>query len=279
MNITRIAILGVAAVAAGAAALLVRGMLGGGTPPVSASLPPPAMTIDVLVAAKDIQPGYALDADSARWEAWPKASVSDSFIKQESQPDIGKAVEGIVVRQPLVSGEPILENKIVRANSAAGFLAATIKPGMRAFSFPVTADTTAGGFILPNDRVDVILTRDVSRGDVKSYATETILKDVRVLAIDQALQAEMEQKTVVGKTATLELSQSQSETLAEATVQAKQEQGSLSLSLRALGDSGDALAEEERPRRGQAQGPAITVFRYGVSRGQGENTAAAGRSQ
>jgi pilus assembly protein CpaB len=257
-------------------------MLGGGTPPVAASLPPPTTTTEVLVAARDIGPGFALDASSVRWEAWPKTSVSDSFIKQEAEPDLSKAVQGVVVRQPLVAGEPILENKIVRTTDAAGFLSATIKPGMRAFSLPVTADTTAGGFILPNDRVDVILTRDVSRGDVKAYATDTILRDVRVLAIDQAAQPEKDQKTVVGKTATLELSQEQSERLAEAVVQARVEQGAISLALRALGDSNGEpeTVVEDRPAI-TGRPPQITVFRYGITRDQAATPGAAteGRPQ
>jgi hypothetical protein len=164
MNFTRIAILAVAAIAAGAAALLVRGMLGGGTPPVQASLPPPAATLDILVAAKDIPPGRALDTASVRWESWPKNSVSNIFITRQAQPDINKAVAGVVVRSPLTTGQPITEASIVRAG-ATGFLAATITPGMRAVSIPISAATGAGGLILPNDRVDVVLTRDIYRAE------------------------------------------------------------------------------------------------------------------
>src|SRR5438045_9636423 len=131
MNVTRIAILGVAAIAAGAAALLVRGMLGGGTPASQASLPPPPTTIEVLVASKDITPGHALDVGLVRWEAWPKTAVAGSFITKTSQPDIAKAVEGVVVRAPLVTGQPITDGSIVRTG-ATGFLAATLTPGLRA---------------------------------------------------------------------------------------------------------------------------------------------------
>src|SRR5882672_5366989 len=196
MNVTRIAILGVAAIAAGAAALLVRGMLGGGTPTSQAAAPPPAITSDVLVASKDIAPGHALTVDLVRWEAWPKSAVSSTLITKDAQPDMAKAVEGAVVRAPLVSGQPITDASIVRAGSA-GFLAATIKPGMRAIGVPVTAETSAGGFILPNDRVDVVLTRDVTgNSTLKLFVSGTILRDVRVLAIDQTSHQEKDQQSV-----------------------------------------------------------------------------------
>src|SRR5258705_7282976 len=162
MNVMRIAILGVAAVAAGAAALLVRGMIGGGTPTSQAVTLPAATITEVLVASKDIAPGHTLSVDLVRWEAWPKSSVSSTLITKEAQPDIGKAIEGAVVRAPLVSGQPITDASIVRAG-AAGFLAATIKPGMRAIGMSVTAQTSAGGFILPHHRVDAVPSRQVAR--------------------------------------------------------------------------------------------------------------------
>jgi len=142
MNLTRIAILAVAAIAAGAAALLVRGMLGGGTPPVQASLPPPAITTDVLVAAKELPPGQPLDPASVRWEPWPKSAVASSFITKDAQPDISKAIARVVVRSPLVTGQPITDANTVHTDSV-GFLAATVTPGMRAVAIPVSADTGA----------------------------------------------------------------------------------------------------------------------------------------
>src|ERR1700720_3074268 len=104
MNVMRIALLGVAAIAAGAAALLVRGMLGGGTTTSQAAAPPGSITTDVLVAAKDIGPGHMLSVDLVRWDAWPKSAVSSTLITKDAQPDIGKAVAGAVVCAPLVAG-------------------------------------------------------------------------------------------------------------------------------------------------------------------------------
>jgi pilus assembly protein CpaB len=262
MNITRIAILGVAAIAAGGAALMVRGMLGGGTPASQASVTQVSLTSDVLVASKDVAPGYVLDAASARWEAWPKSSVSKDFITKESQPDIAKAVTGIVVRAPLVPGQPITDANVVHAG-AAGFLSATIAPGMRGIGVSVTAQTSAGGFILPNDRVDVVVTRELpTNGGAKQYVSETFLSDVRVLAVDQTAHQEKDKDSVVGKTATLELTPDQAEQLAHA-----EQIGVLSLTLRALGDnSGDGDRQPRPARTASRDQNTIVIFRYGVMR-------------
>jgi len=261
MNVTRIAILGVAAVAAGAAALLVRGMLGGPAPQAEASVPAPVMqTAEVLVASKEIAPGRPLEVDSVRWEVWPQSSVSDAFITKTEQPDTAKAVAGFIVRAPIVTGQPITEAFVVRADQA-GFLAALIKPGMRAVSIVVAPETGAGGFILPNDRVDIILTRDLpDQGANKNIRSDTILRDVRVLAVDQTSQTQVakDAQWAIGKTATLELTPVQAEMVGHAA-----REGTLSLALRALGDN------RQLPAYALGQGledNGIRVFRAGVLR-------------
>lgn len=284
MNVTRIAILGVAAVAAGAAALLVNSMLGGGTPPVEASVPPPVMTTDVLVASTTVPPGRTLDVGSVRWDAWPKTSVSDAFVTKDEQPDISKAVAGVIVRSPLVAGQPITNLNTVRSD-AVGFMAATLMPGMRAVAMPVEANSGAGGFLLPNDRVDVILTQDVAdgtSGGVKIWRSDTILQDVRLLAIDQVAETGSATETAkdaaeagaaagatvtssntqsqVGKVATLELTPAQAELLHRARAI-----GPLYPTLRSLGDSnGRPIARP--PAMGVANLNTRTVVRYGVLR-------------
>jgi pilus assembly protein CpaB len=279
MNVMRIAILGVAAIAAGAAALLVRGMLGGGTPTSQAAAPQVAITTEVLVASRDIVPGHILSVDLVRWDSWPKNSVSSTLITKDKQPDIAKAVAGAVVRSPLVAGQPITDASIVRAGSA-GFMAATIKPGMRAVGVPVTAETSAGGFILPNDRVDVLLTIDVcgcNGGGQKNFVSRTILQDVRVLAVDQVAHQEKDQQSVVAKTATLELTPSQAELLAQAG-----HTGTLSLALRALGDSEGEPVATNVPRRvplvagAGSDRSTVTVFRYGILRGKSPSASSSG---
>ena len=261
MNLTRIAILAVAAIAAGAAALLVRGMLGGGTPPVQASLPPPAITTDVLVAAKELPPGQPLDPASVRWEPWPKSAVASSFTTKDAQPDISKAIARVVVRSPLVTGQPITDANTVHTDSV-GFLAATVTPGMRAVAIPVSADTGAGGFILPNDRVDVILTHDVSNGvGAKDFQAETILRNVRFLAIDQTSKPQKDSDTQVGKTATLELSEAQAETVNQGRAQ-----GVLSLALRPLVDGKVVPGAVAASGTGRLSASAVLVGRYGITK-------------
>ncbi|HET7334327.1 MAG TPA: Flp pilus assembly protein CpaB [Rhizomicrobium sp.] len=258
MNRSRVVFLGLAAFAAIAAALLLRGLLGGGTTQSNAMpAPPPVAMNDVLVASTNLQPGVALSDASVRWQKWPASAVDDSFITKEKSPDVDKFVKGAVVRAPLVSGEPLSVSKIVHAD-AAGFMAATLQPGMRAASIAVSAESGAGGFILPNDRVDVLVTRQVSNSPAR-YSTRTILSSVRVLAIDQTSHEDKDQKVVVGKTATLEVTPAQAESLSRA-----QASGTLSLSLRALGDNGDskALAAADTSRSND-----VAVIRYGISGG------------
>jgi pilus assembly protein CpaB len=262
MNLTRILVFCIALVAAGAAVVLVRGLLSSGTPVAEATVAPPPVTADVLVASKDIPAGRALAVDAVRWDTWPKGSVSDQFIVKTTQPDIAKAVEGVIVRSPMVSGQPITESSIVRAGSA-GFMAATIAPGMRALSIPISAETGAGGFILPNDRVDVILTRQVAEiNNKKFFATSTILKDVRVLGIDQTAEPPKDQNSAVGKTATVELTLRQAELVATARAI-----GTLALALRPLGDSNDDTALTDEGLNARDAGPAINIIRYGIGRG------------
>lgn len=264
MNMTRIAILGVAGVAAIAAALLVRGILGGGTPDVQAEVPEPEFeVIQVLVSTETIEPGRELSVESVRWEDWPNTSVSEDLITQDAHPDLEEFITGSVSRAPLMIGEPITENKIVHADSGS-FMSATLVDGKRAVSIPISAESGAGGFILPNDRVDVILTREVGDEDVTFIQSDTILNDVRVLAIDQVIRQEDDQEYVVANTATLELGPVQSVLLAKA-----QATGELSLALRGLGDTtvsgGSSLGQDED----------VTVLRYGVAR-TGERNIIAG---
>jgi pilus assembly protein CpaB len=267
MNVTRIAILGVAATAAGAAALLVRSMLGGESAPVQASLPPPTVqTTDVLVASTTVPPGTKLEVGAVRWDAWPNTSVADSFITKQEQAELSKAVEGLVVRAPLFAGQPITNLNTVRSD-VTGFMAATLMPGMRAVATAITAESGAGGFLLPNDRVDVLLTYDITGGQAstqKIWRSSTVLRDVRLLAIDQNAEppagSGAETQSRVGKTATLELSPSQAEILQRAVAT-----GTVSLTLRSLGDStGRALAN--MPALGDGNLGSSTIVRYGVVR-------------
>ena len=262
MNPQRIIVLGLALVAAGGAAFLVRGMLGGSsTPQVQAKTAPVIAMSEVLVANTNLAPGQALAVDQVRWEKWPSSSVDPSFITHAAGGNEADIVKGTVVRATILPGQPITQTAIVHGD-ASGFMAATLGDGMRAVSIAISTDSGAGGFILPNDRVDVILTRK-GDGRSKSFA-KTIMSNLRVLAVDQTYRQEKDTRTVVGKTATVEVSPEQAEVISAAVLS-----GSLSLALRPLSDGNVSSADDPAHKRRAAvyDGP-VSVIRYGMS---GEN--------
>ena len=270
MNTSRLVVLGLAAVAAGGAAFLARGLLGGGTPNAGAAqMPAPVATSEVLVAASDLTPGQRLLPEEVRWQKWPRASIDPSFFTDGNTPSLETLVKGTVVRSPLVAGEPLTGAKIVRSD-ATGFMAATLSPGMRAVSITISVASLAGGFILPNNRVDLMLTSQMPEGQHR-FRTTTFLRNVRVLAIDQTFSDEKNpdkgQKPVSDvRTATLELTPGQAERVARA-----QASGTLSLSLRPLADN-LAMAGNNRVAAARAkfnnaessESGEVSVIRYGV---------------
>lgn len=261
MKAARIVVLGVAIAAGGLAALLA-----GGSPeqkPETVAMPatPQMDTVDILVARSDIGMGQTVSAGELQWQPWPASTSSPNFINKNSRPDAIEALAGSIARAPFVMGEPVREAKLVKAKGS-GFMAAILPAGMRAISTEINAETSAGGFILPNDHVDVILSRrnkDADKGGSDGQVSETILTNVRVLAIDQNVEEKNGQKVVVGKTATLELAPQQAETLALA-----RQQGSLSLALRSIVDSGSTVPDTASDTGASNRG-AVNVVRYGVS--------------
>jgi pilus assembly protein CpaB len=245
MNIRRIVFLLVAAVCAAGAAFVVRGMVGGGAPKAIARVDTEAVMTHVLVAAEDIVPGEPVTAGLVHWQAWPEKNVSSSFIVGDGKTPAANVIAGAVARSPIVKGEPISFAKVVKSGSA-GFMAATLTPGMRAASIPVNIAAVAGGFIQPNDRVDVIQTRTAG-----AAATAVIvLPDVRVLAIDQAAQGKEDKPVGEARTVTLELTPLETQTLARA-----QAMGTLSLALRPIGENENAFVSSR-----DDSGP-ITIIR------------------
>jgi len=217
-------------------------------------------TVDVLVARADIPMGQMMSPGDVQWQAWPASASSGNFIRKSNRPRAIEDLAGMVVRAPFVSGEPIREAKLVNAKGS-GFMAAILPTGMRAVSTQISPETGAGGFILPNDHVDVILTRrdrdaDKTSGG-ESKTSETVLNNIRVLAIDQNVEEKNGQKVVVGKTATLELTPSQAETLV-----LSQQVGTLSLSLRSITDAKQGAAPTDTDKTGGRN--AVNVVRFGV---------------
>ncbi len=183
-----------------------------------------------------------MKSEDLQWQSWPAATASASFIRRDDRADAVTQLTGSIARSPMLAGEPIRDTKLVKGQGS-GFMAAILPTGMRAVSTEISPETGAGGFILPNDRVDVILTRRQKNPDnegKETISSETLLTNVRVLAIDQMVEEKNGQKVVVGKTATLELKPRQSETLARA-----RQSGSLSLALRSLVDANVSTPHEE----------------------------------
>ncbi len=198
--------------------------------------------IRVLVAEVDLPAGTFLKEEHLRWQAWPQVNIPENyFIQAATTPD---DLFGAVIRRGIAAGEPITRSRINKPGER-GFLAAVLLPGYRAMSMKVGADSGVAGLVFPGDRVDIILTHAIKKdGEAEHRASETILKNVRVLALDRRTNDETGQPKLA-KTATLELTPKQVEIL---TV--SRELGRLSLSLRALAKNEaelERLANSEEP--------------------------------
>ncbi|HHY49954.1 MAG TPA: Flp pilus assembly protein CpaB [Alphaproteobacteria bacterium] len=216
----------------------------------------------ILVAVKPIGVGERLSPRTVQWQDWPEGAVRPEYITITASPDALEQITGAVARFEIFPGDPVLEQKLVRANQ--GYLSAVLEQGKRGVSIAVSADSASGGFIVPNDHVDVILTRQGETGQV----SETILENVKVLAIGKRLgeagatgapsdpedpRAEVfEDQTI----ATLELDPLQGETVINAS-----KVGTLSLALRSIADfDAPPVTEVRRPR---AASQTVRMIRFG----------------
>ncbi|WP_428481147.1 Flp pilus assembly protein CpaB [Pyruvatibacter mobilis] len=267
MSVARIAVLIVAVLAAAAAAWLASSFV---SQPVQQAAPaePQIVTDEVLVASRDLEIGAKITPGDLRWQVWPTEALASGYVVRKQMPDAMTGMQGALVRATVRRGEPVTNTKIINAE-AAGFMAARLAAGMRAVSVAISPETGAGGFILPGDRVDVIVTREErsDTGGNSKVFSDTVLANVRVLAIDQTFGQTEDgsgEKIAIGKTATLELTPAQAETLARS-----QALGDIWLSLRSIADSSaggpvdtGALAAAGNRRN---SGGAVTVVRYGVT--------------
>jgi pilus assembly protein CpaB len=274
MKIARVAVLGVA-VGAGLIAAFIAMRLSAPAPATAPASQPQAAieapaSKQVLVATQDIPLGTTLKSDSLKWSDWPATGVSDKFIARDGTPDQLTKIVGSIARASLYAGEPITEGKLIQSDN--GFMSAILPSGMRAVATRISADTSAGGFILPNDHVDVIMTRKrddaaADAPDGNAFTTETILNNVRVLAIDQTIEEIKGEKVVVGQTATLELTPQQSKIL---TVADQLSDHRLTLALRSIADSrplaSDAALDATHLLGGTTENGAVTIVRGGVAR-------------
>jgi len=190
--------------------------------------PPPAKN-EILVAKEDLPAGTLLKPDQLRWQAWPDSNLASTYILKGSKAPEDFA--GAVIREGVAAGQPIIETLVVKPGDS-GFLAAVLAPDMRAVSVSINPTTGISGFIFPGDRVDVILTQNLKAPGEDSQdvrrASETVLTNVRVIAVDQSAN-DQDNKPVVAKNITLEVTPKQAE-----IVTLVSEIGKLSLSLRSI---------------------------------------------
>ena len=258
MGAARLAIvLVIAAIAALALALLVRSMTAAHKPPPVAAAPPPApprpMT-RVLVAKHDLKVADRINSDNVGWQPWPSGSVNSAYITggvATTDPNFAakasnvvenvargdavmQSLAGSLVREPILANEPVTQRKLVRGDGS--FMAVKLPAGMRAMSIPVTAESDAGGFVLPGDRVDVVLSlKNQPGGDSaggKGASSRLVMRNIKVLAIDQNTEPKAQQAAMVGSTATLEVPSDDVDALARAKTQ-----GDLILILRSYADA------------------------------------------
>ncbi len=271
MNPGRMIVLVIAIAAALGAALMVRKLSSRDQAPdartVTEAAPEPQAG-RVLVARKDIPVGHRVTPEDLGWQEWPIEAINKAFLTQKKDPKALETYSGAVARMDIAAGEPLSPRKLVNPGEA-GFMAAVLAPGMRAVSVEISAETGAGGFILPNDRVDVLLTEEQQAedsGQAQSvHNAKTILDNVRVLAIDQTFRhgggkdGKDKEEVVIGSTATLELNRADAELLARA-----QASGQLSLALRSIADAvpGDEDSSRSHATR-QTGSRALVVYRYG----------------
>ncbi len=257
MKSSRVVILSVAIVAAGLAGLLAMQI----SAPQAVVEKAEAIiqkepTVSVLVSAVNLPVGSRLDASSVRWARWPQGSVNDSYVTEEKRPDAIAELTGAIVRLPLFEGEPLRSEKVV--DSSTRIMSSLLPAGKRAVSTEISVATGAGGFVLPNDRVDVIMVRKNEGG---GFLTENVLNNVRVLAIDQQIKEGPDgTPSVIGATATLELTPEQAKIITVAHQMADR----LTLSLRSVADVQDSdTASADYLLSGESGRPAIQIIKSG----------------
>jgi pilus assembly protein CpaB len=209
---------------------------------IAGSIPPPPKpreTPKVLVAKADLPTGTFVKAEHLRWQSWPDDALADNYLVKGKRGL--KSMVGAVARHRIAAGQPVTDTLLVKPGDR-GFLAAVLTPGTRAISVAVNATTGIAGFVFPGDRVDMLLTQNFKSGDTKRRTSETVIRDLRVLAVDQRTD-DQNGKVTVAKTTTLEVTEKQAEMIAVAAAL-----GRLSLSLHSLAnDNGKIETPAIRP--------------------------------
>jgi pilus assembly protein CpaB len=254
MKTARLAVLGIALVAGIGAAILASES----KPTQITVAPPPPSTDGVLVAARDLTFGATVEASDLRWEDWPKDHIPEGLIRKSASPGGVEELQGSLVRSNFAAGEPLRGDRLVKGPHS-GFLAAVLSKGSRAVAINIDTQgsSTAGGFILPNDRVDVIRIfheEDAARKGSGTFVSQTILTNIRVLAIGQNFQEKNGERVITGANATLELTPAQAETAI-----LEQRVGQLSMVLRGMTDANAAGEQQQNSSNG------LVVVRNGAA--------------
>ncbi|CAJ0867769.1 hypothetical protein AMST5_01984 [freshwater sediment metagenome] len=255
MNKSQLIVSGVAILAGGAAFVF---SSDGESPPV-APAPQPLVVDNVLVATHDLSYGLALVDGDLRWMTWPIDAIPSGVVVKSAEPNALETLRGSYVRIPISNGEPLRTERLVKGVTA-GLMSTMLPSGTRAVAIDVSANNTAGGFILPNDRVDVIrVYRDAAATkEIGSevMSSEVVVTNVRVLAMGQTVEKKGTDPVVVGSTATLELTPGQAERIVLA-----QKTGTLALALRPITD---ARAEGEAEEASNDE-DSIVVMKHGLT--------------
>jgi pilus assembly protein CpaB len=255
MDVKKIVLLVGALLIAGVTAIMAKNMFSGASAPVAQAGPaqPAPQGPEILVAKRTLAVGTIIDADSFQYQPWPQGLVQDAYFTRGEANGDPQSLIGTVVRNEISAGQPLSSGAIVRPGER-GFLAAALGPGMRAVTVPVSATSGVAGFVFPGDRVDLVLTQEVPGGGdgAPLRASETIIRNIRVLAVDQRLDArgpDGSQVATPSATVTFEATPKIAEKIAVA-----QTIGQLSLSLRSLADNNAEL--ERAIASGEVQVPA-----------------------
>ena len=256
MKKSRVFVLGIAFVSAVGAGLLAKNLMGT-TRTETVVKERLVNTTKILVARAPIKIGSLVSADQLSWQDWPSNAVNSSYVNYNNNIKARDEFAKSIARTTFQVGEPINVHKLIKRNQG-GVMAAILSPGMRAISTKIKEATSAGGFILPNDRVDVILSRKIKAQGAQKFVSSTILTNVRVLAIGQNIEQPKGQQSTIGKTATLELTLGQSETLALA-----ENMGDISLALRSMAEAFPDSKGEKVDNLRQDNSGEVRIMKFG----------------
>jgi len=241
MDVKKLALLIGALIIAAVTAVMAKNMFTGASAPQASAKQVAPAGPEILVATRPLPVGTIIDAEAFRYQPWPQGLVQEAYYIRGAAGLDPQTLIGTVVRTEISAGQPVTRGAVIRPGER-GFLAAALGPGMRAVTVGVSTTSGVAGFVFPGDRVDIVLTQEVSGGEGSGPAlrvSETIIRNIRVLAVDQRINSRDEEGNQVVRstsTVTFEATPKLAEKIAVA-----QTLGQLSLSLRSLADNSAEL--------------------------------------